>query len=86
MNALVTDALTILIPATLLLVVVAVIVFLWAVRDGQFRNLETPEILPLLDDKNLAGSNDPPRGKARESISTGAEAPPQEHDDPGAQD
>lgn len=64
MNALVTDALSILIPATLLLVVVAVIMFLWAVRNGQFRNMETPEILPLLDNKNRAGCNDPPHKKA----------------------
>lgn len=53
------NALVVLIPVTLLAVVIAVALFLWAVRHGQFRNLETPEILPLLDDEDHLVIDDP---------------------------
>ncbi len=46
------NALIVLIPVTLLLVAIAVALFIWAVRHDQFRSLETPEILPLLDDRD----------------------------------
>lgn len=52
------NALVILIPVTLLLVSFAVGLFFWAVRHDQFRNLDTPEILPLLDDETGEASND----------------------------
>lgn len=44
------NALLALIPVTALALVIAVALFIWAVRHDQFRNLDTPEILPLLDD------------------------------------
>jgi cbb3-type cytochrome oxidase maturation protein len=44
------NALLILIPITLVLATVAVGVFFWAVNDAQFEDLDTPKILPLLDD------------------------------------
>jgi cbb3-type cytochrome oxidase maturation protein len=44
------NALLILIPVSLLLVAAAVGVFFWAVRHDQFEDLDTPRILPLLDD------------------------------------
>lgn len=44
------NALLILIPVTLALAIVAVGIFFWAVRHDQFEDLDTPEILPLLDD------------------------------------
>ena len=44
------NALLILIPVTLVLVIVAVGVFFWAVRHAQFEDLDTPGILPLLDE------------------------------------
>lgn len=44
------NALLILIPVSLLLIVAAAAVFFWAVRNNQFDDLDTPEILPLLDD------------------------------------
>lgn len=44
------NALLILIPITLVLAVVAVGVFFWAVNHAQFEDLDTPKILPLLDD------------------------------------
>ena len=39
-----------LIPLTVILLVVAVAVFFWAVRDGQFDDLESPAFRILLDD------------------------------------
>lgn len=44
------NALLILIPITLVLAGVAVGVFFWAVNHTQFEDLDTPGILPLLDD------------------------------------
>ncbi len=46
------NALLILIPITLVLAMVAVGVFFWAVNHAQFEDLETPKILPLLDGEN----------------------------------
>lgn len=43
------NALLILIPITLVLAIVAVGVFFWAVNHAQFEDLDTPKILPLLD-------------------------------------
>ncbi len=43
------NALLILIPVSLLLIAGATAVFFWAVRHNQFDDLDTPEILPLLD-------------------------------------
>ena len=44
------NALLILIPITLVLAGVAVGVFFWAVNHAQFEDLDTPKILPLLDE------------------------------------
>lgn len=53
------NALIALIPVTLILIAFAVGMFFWAVRHDQFRNLETPEILPLLDDEIEAADTCP---------------------------
>ncbi|MCG8466047.1 MAG: cbb3-type cytochrome oxidase assembly protein CcoS [Xanthomonadales bacterium] len=42
--------LAILIPLGLVLVVIAVMILLWAVRDGQFEDLESPAWQIVLDD------------------------------------
>jgi cbb3-type cytochrome oxidase maturation protein len=47
------NAIIILIPITLVLLAFVVGLFFWAVRHDQFRNLDTPEILPILDDEPL---------------------------------
>ncbi len=60
------NALVILIPVTLVLVSFAVGLFFWAVRHDQFRNLDTPEILPLLDDETGEASWDASRPDADE--------------------
>jgi cbb3-type cytochrome oxidase maturation protein len=44
------NALLILVPVTLVLAIVAVGVFFWAVNHAQFEDLDTPKILPLLDE------------------------------------
>lgn len=48
------NALLILIPVSLLLIAGAAAIFFWAVRHKQFDDLDTPEILPLLDDEDEA--------------------------------
>lgn len=44
------EAIFFLIPLTVILLVVAVAVFFWAVRSGQFNDLESPAFRILLDD------------------------------------
>ena len=41
-----------LVPLALLLAAAGVLAFRWAVRDGQFDDVETPAIRILLDDEN----------------------------------
>jgi cbb3-type cytochrome oxidase maturation protein len=43
------NVLVILIPLSILLVVGAGVAFFWAVDHGQFDDMETPRLLPLLD-------------------------------------
>ena len=45
------DVLYLLIPASILLALVALALFLWAIHTGQFDDLETPAIRILYDDK-----------------------------------
>jgi cbb3-type cytochrome oxidase maturation protein len=44
------NILLMLIPVTALLLLVAVALFFWAVNHQQFDDLDSPAILPLLDD------------------------------------
>ncbi len=44
------NILLVLIPVTLLIVILAVRLFFWAVNHQQFDDLDSPGILPLLDD------------------------------------
>lgn len=44
-----------LIPLALMLLVVAIWAFFWAVRSGQFDDLDTPAVRILLDDEREAG-------------------------------
>lgn len=44
------NILLVLIPVTLLIVLVAVALFFWAVNHQQFDDLDSPAVLPLLDD------------------------------------
>ena len=44
------NILLVLIPVTLVIVVVAVRLFFWAVNHQQFDDLDSPAVLPLMDD------------------------------------
>lgn len=44
------NILLVLIPVTLLVVLIAVAAFFWAVNQQQFEDLDSPAMLPLLDD------------------------------------
>jgi cbb3-type cytochrome oxidase maturation protein len=45
------NALLVLLPVSLVLVGVAVWGFFWAANDGQFDDLESPALAPLVDDE-----------------------------------
>lgn len=55
------NALLVLIPISLVLAAFAVGVFFWAVRHDQFEDLETPAIMPLLDEPPADASDEPAR-------------------------
>ena len=44
------NILLVLIPLSILLALGAVVAFFWAVDHDQFDDMETPKLLPLLDD------------------------------------
>lgn len=44
------NILLLLVPLALMLLVVAIVAFAWAVRGGQFEDLETPALSILADD------------------------------------
>ncbi len=48
--------LIVMIPLSILLLVGAAIAFFWAVEHDQFDDLETPKLLPLLDDPPPSGT------------------------------
>jgi cbb3-type cytochrome oxidase maturation protein len=48
----------ILLPVALLLAGVALVVFIWAARTGQFDDLETPALRILHEDADVPGSED----------------------------
>lgn len=54
-----------LIPLSLALLAAAVWAFFWAVRSGQFDDLDTPAVRILLDEDDAQGDSDsnPPRGQ-----------------------
>ena len=49
-----------LIPLAMLLLVFAIWAFFWAVRSGQFDDLDTPAVRILLDDDDDEGNVDEP--------------------------
>jgi len=44
----------VLIPVTLLIVVVAIGVFFWAANHQQFDDLDSPGVLPLMEERDAA--------------------------------
>jgi cbb3-type cytochrome oxidase maturation protein len=65
------NILLVLIPVTALVVLVAVALFFWAVNHQQFDDLDTPGILPLLDDPDQG----PPASDMASSSSTDTATP-----------
>jgi len=59
------NILLLLIPLSLLLLGVAVWIFVWAVRRGQFEDLDTPALDILRDDEHERAPRPTPRGDAR---------------------
>lgn len=53
----------VLIPVTFLIVIAAVGVFFWAVHHQQFDDLDSPGVLPLMED-NEHGTPAPPHDEA----------------------
>ena len=55
------NILLVLIPVTLLVINVAVALFFWAVNHQQFDDLDSPGVLPLMDEPpEPAKTEDPP--------------------------
>ena len=52
------NILLMLIPLSILLALGAVIAFFWAVDHDQFDDMDTPKLLPLLDDPTSGASTD----------------------------
>ena len=50
------DILYLLIPISLILISVIILIFLWAIRSGQFDDLEGPAHKILMDDDDLPSS------------------------------
>ncbi|HVZ48372.1 MAG TPA: cbb3-type cytochrome oxidase assembly protein CcoS [Gemmatimonadaceae bacterium] len=50
------SVLYVLIPLALAIVVVAVVAYVWSARSGQFDDLETPALRPLIDEESKAPS------------------------------
>jgi cbb3-type cytochrome oxidase maturation protein len=57
------NILLVLIPVTALVVAVGVALFFWAVNHQQFDDLDTPGILPLLDEPIPDATPDPAEHK-----------------------
>jgi cbb3-type cytochrome oxidase maturation protein len=55
------SVLYVLIPLALVIVVVAVVAYVWSARSGQFDDLETPALRPLIDEESGAASRAPRR-------------------------
>jgi len=54
-------AIYVLLPLALLIAIAAVVAFIWAVRNGQMDDLETPASRMLHDDAPPTGRSRPPR-------------------------
>ena len=52
------NILLVLIPVTVLVLLVAVALFFWAVNHQQFDDLDSPAVLPLMDDPPPATDED----------------------------
>lgn len=51
------EALHIMVPIAIILVVIAIIIFFWAIKNGQFDDLERQGMNVLLDDEKAKKAN-----------------------------
>jgi len=66
------NILLVLIPVTGLVVLIAVVLFFWAVNHQQFDDLESPAVLPLLEDE---GTREEPAADAAQPDAEDQQAP-----------
>ena len=59
------NILVVMIPLSILLLVGAGLAFLWAVDHDQFDDMDTPALLPLLDDSGTTSSSRSPTNETR---------------------
>ena len=71
------NILLVLIPVTLLVIVIAVALFFWAVNHQQFDDLDSPGVLPLLDEPPTADIDGAPSTPAATDTSDGSEGVPE---------
>jgi cbb3-type cytochrome oxidase maturation protein len=69
------NSLVFLIPLSILLLVGAGFALFWAVDHGQFEDMDTPALLPMLDDDRAAGDSSH-EGPANAASSDTAETQP----------
>lgn len=70
------NILLVLIPVTLLVITIAVAVFFWAVNHQQFDDLDSPGVLPLMDDPAPADAS----ASATAAAAQATPAPTADHD------
>ncbi|MBS0212925.1 MAG: cbb3-type cytochrome oxidase assembly protein CcoS [Proteobacteria bacterium] len=79
------NILVVMIPLSILLLIGALVAFFWAVDHDQFDDLDTPGLLPLLDDPNpkhpaptaIATADSDGAPNATAAAATPIDAPPQ---------
>jgi len=59
------NILVVMIPLSILLLLGAGFAFFWAVDHDQFDDMDTPALLPLLDDSGTTSSSRPPTNEPR---------------------
>lgn len=69
------NILLVLIPVTLLVIVIAVALFFWAVNHQQFDDLDSPGVLPLMDEPPAVDAEATPETATAASAANEREAP-----------
>lgn len=77
------NILLVLIPVTLLVILIAVAVFFWAVNHQQFDDLDSPGFLPLLDEPATAEAAPEPDATTDVTSSPSVAVPLQPRPDAG---
>jgi len=79
------ETIFVLLPLALLIAGIALALFVWAVRSGQFDDLETPAVRILFDDEEpRAASGEPPPNPPEAAAGTAPLPTPADHADPAS--